>query len=82
MAARISLETGAMSLAPLRRTSPSPRAPSCYPPKKIHSPIMKWRLAQVASNNRWYPVMGKYVSYIAGRVNGMGGNASAVAPSP
>ena len=44
--------------------------------------IMKWCLAQMSSSNRWYPVLQRYIGYIAARVNGLGGNANAIQPSP
>ena len=43
--------------------------------------IMKWRLQQMAPSNRWYPVLQRYISYIAARVDGLGGNADAIKPS-
>jgi hypothetical protein len=44
--------------------------------------IMKWRLLHTPIANRWYPVLQRYVSYLAGRVNGLGGNAAGIPPSP
>ena len=44
--------------------------------------IMKWRLQQTAPTNRWYPVLLRYISYIAGRVDGLGGNSGSIMPSP
>jgi hypothetical protein len=44
--------------------------------------IMKWRLQQLAPSSRWYPVLERYVSYIAGRVQGLGGDPGAILPSP
>lgn len=44
--------------------------------------IMKWRFQQMPRSNRWYPVMQRYISYIAGRVSGLGGNPGTIAPSP
>jgi hypothetical protein len=32
--------------------------------------------------NRWYPVLKRYVSYLGDRVDGLGGNADAILPSP
>jgi hypothetical protein len=43
--------------------------------------IMKWRLQQTPPSNRWYPVLQRYISYLAGRVDGFGGNANQVPPS-
>ena len=44
--------------------------------------ILKWRLGLIGSGNRWYPVLLRYISYLAGRIDGMGGNASQIPPSP
>ena len=44
--------------------------------------IMKWRLQHTPPANRWYPVMQRYVAYLAGRVTGFGGDPGAIAPSP
>ncbi|MEI9996933.1 MAG: hypothetical protein WDM91_20230 [Rhizomicrobium sp.] len=44
--------------------------------------ILKWRLGLIGSGNRWYKVLLRYISYLSGRINGMGGNASKIPPSP
>ena len=44
--------------------------------------IMKWRLQQTLPSNRWYPVLQRYISYISGRVAGLGGNPGSIQPSP
>jgi hypothetical protein len=44
--------------------------------------IMKWRLNQMSPTNRWYPVLERYILYISDRINGLGGNASSIEPSP
>jgi hypothetical protein len=44
--------------------------------------IMKWRLEQMMPSNRWYPVLERYISYLAARVDGLGGNSGAIQPSP
>ena len=44
--------------------------------------ILKWRLGLISPGNRWYPVLLRYISYLTGRINGMGGNASQIPPSP
>ncbi len=43
--------------------------------------ILKWRLGLVGPNNRWYPVLLRYISCLFGRIDGMGGNASQIPPS-
>jgi hypothetical protein len=44
--------------------------------------ILKWRLGLIGPGNRWYPVLLRYISYLSGRIDGMGGNASEIPPSP
>lgn len=44
--------------------------------------IMKWRLQNWPPTNRWYPVLLRYISYLSGRVDGLGGKAGTVAASP
>jgi hypothetical protein len=44
--------------------------------------IMKWRLQQMSTLNRWYPVLERYISYIAARVDGLGGDFGSILPSP
>ena len=43
--------------------------------------IFRARLAAMAPGNRWYPVLKRYIGYLAGRVNGVGGNANQIPPS-
>ena len=43
--------------------------------------ILKARLAALPTANRWYPVLLRYIGEIAGRVNGLGGDANAIPPS-
>jgi hypothetical protein len=43
--------------------------------------IMKARLLAMSPVYRWYPVVQRYIDYVSGRVNGLGGNAGSVAPS-
>jgi hypothetical protein len=44
--------------------------------------IMKFRLESLPPSNRWYPVLQRYIGYIAARVDGLGGNAAAIPASP
>ena len=43
--------------------------------------IMKWRLQHMNQENRWYPVIERYISYISARIDGLGGNSSLIKPS-
>ena len=44
--------------------------------------IFKWRLQQMSPNNRWYPVLVRYIQYLSGRVQGLGGDPTTIQPSP
>lgn len=44
--------------------------------------VMKWRLQVMVPNNRWYPVLQRYLSYLTARVKGLGGDPDAIPPSP
>ena len=43
--------------------------------------IFKWRLQAMPVSNRWYPVLKRYIQYISARIDGLGGNASAIQPN-
>jgi hypothetical protein len=43
--------------------------------------ILKWRRTILPKTSRWYPILKRYISYIEGRIIGMGGNPSQVQPS-
>jgi len=43
--------------------------------------IMKARLQAMSPANRWYPVLQRYIQYISGRVDGLGGNSESIKPS-
>jgi hypothetical protein len=51
-------------------------------PEESTLAILKWRLSVMPRNDRWYPVLERYVAYVAARVDGFGGNAGGIAPSP
>jgi hypothetical protein len=44
--------------------------------------ILKWRLQHMAPMYRWQPVVKRYIDYVADRVDGSGGNAGSIEPSP
>ena len=44
--------------------------------------ILKWRLLQISPSNRWYPVLQRYISYVAARIDGLGGDSTSIQPSP
>jgi hypothetical protein len=44
--------------------------------------ILSWRYENLAPASRWHPVLERYLSYLADRVNAFGGNASTIKPSP
>jgi hypothetical protein len=43
--------------------------------------ILKARLEAMPRTDRWYPVLLRYIGQIAGRVDGLGGDANAIPPS-
>ena len=43
--------------------------------------ILKARLEAMPKTDRWYPVLLRYIGQIAGRVDGLGGDANAIPPS-
>jgi hypothetical protein len=44
--------------------------------------VVKWKLEQLPATNRWHPVLRRFADQTAGRVDGFGGTAGAVAASP
>jgi hypothetical protein len=44
--------------------------------------IFKWRLSQTSPDNRWYPVLERYIGDIEGRIRGMGGNPGTITANP
>ena len=51
-------------------------------PEEHRLALFKWIAENVLPQSRWYPVMQRYVSQLAGRVLGFGGNPSNIPPSP
>jgi hypothetical protein len=43
--------------------------------------ILKARLAAMSPTYRWYPVLERHIEYVAGRVDGSGGDAASIPPS-
>lgn len=43
---------------------------------------LRWIILQMPSTKRWYPVLQRYIDYVAGRVHGFGGNPGQILPSP
>jgi hypothetical protein len=43
--------------------------------------VLKWRLEAMSLSNRWYPVLKRYIEYVAARVDGLGGKAAEIKPS-
>lgn len=44
--------------------------------------VLKWRLGLIEPANRWYPVLLRYIGYLTGRIDGLGGNAAGIPASP
>ncbi len=60
---------------------PVSTADAILPAEEDTLAIFKWRLQAMSPTNRWYPVLQRYVSYIAARVEGLGGDPNAIPPS-
>jgi hypothetical protein len=43
--------------------------------------ILKWRLGLITTSNRWYPLLQRYISIVASRVKGLGGDPTKIKPS-
>ncbi|KAH0556853.1 hypothetical protein GP486_005357 [Trichoglossum hirsutum] len=44
--------------------------------------IIAWRLNQLSTGDRWYPVLVRYLSYITSRIDGLGAGGLPVIPGP
>ena len=44
--------------------------------------IFKWRLEVMPKTDRWRPVLQRYIRYLSDRIDGLGGDAGAIKPSP
>jgi len=44
--------------------------------------IIAWRLNQLSTGDRWYPVLVRYLSYITSRIDGLGAGKLPVVPGP
>lgn len=44
--------------------------------------IIRWRLTQIATTNRWFPVLTRYAEYLAARIDALGGDSTSIQPSP
>jgi hypothetical protein len=51
-------------------------------PEESTLAILKWRLQQMPPTDRWYAVTARYIEYVAGRVDGLGGHSASIPPSP
>jgi hypothetical protein len=43
--------------------------------------VFKWRLSVTPVNNRWRPVLLRYIDYLSQQIDANGGDASSIAPS-
>jgi hypothetical protein len=43
---------------------------------------LRWMELQMPTTKRWFPVLQRYIDYVAGRVLGFGGNPGQILPSP
>jgi hypothetical protein len=44
--------------------------------------VLRWMLDATPTQKRWYPVLQRYITDVAGRVAGFGGNPGKIEPSP
>jgi hypothetical protein len=51
-------------------------------PEEHRLALFRWIAENVLPENRWYPVMQRYIAQLAVRVTGFGGNPADVPPSP
>ena len=51
-------------------------------PEEHRLALFRWIADSVLPENRWYPVMQRYVLQLAARVTGFGGNPAQIPPSP
>ena len=51
-------------------------------PEEHRLALFRWIADNVLPQNRWYPVMQRYVAQLAGRVAGFGGDPGQIPPSP
>ena len=61
---------------------PVATAASILPREEDTLAIFKWRLGAMSPSNRWCPVLIRYITYIEGRVRGLGGDPDKIPPSP
>jgi hypothetical protein len=51
-------------------------------PEERHLALFRWISDNTSPESRWLPVLRRYVAQVAGRVDGFGGHASQILPSP
>jgi hypothetical protein len=51
-------------------------------PEEHRLALFRWISKNILPENRWYPVMRRYIAQLAGRVAGFGGNPDDIPPSP
>jgi hypothetical protein len=51
-------------------------------PEEHRLALFRWIAEKVLPQSRWYPVMQRYISQLAGRVAGFGGDPGKILPSP
>jgi len=62
--------------------TPVATAKEILPQEENTLAIMKWRLGQMSANNRWVPVLKRYIGIIEDRIRGMHGDPDKIKPSP
>ena len=44
--------------------------------------VLRWRLGRTAANDRWHPILERYIKLVSERVKGFGGKPGEIKPSP
>jgi hypothetical protein len=63
-------------------TIPVQRDDSILPGDQNLLAILRWRLQSLMPQNRWYPVLQRYIAVVASRVAGLGGDPGQIVASP
>ncbi|WP_206952481.1 S53 family peptidase [Trinickia acidisoli] len=61
---------------------PVSKASALLPKEESLLAVFKWKLENLPFDNRWHPVLERYLRQITGRVDALGGNAPSIPASP
>jgi hypothetical protein len=63
-------------------TIPVERNKTILPGEENQLAILKWRLQRLTPQDRWHPVLSRYIELLSDRVRGLGGDPNQIKPSP